>query len=331
MRRNVEEGSDRRVILLVAVILLAFTTLAASLNYLQNQNPSSGVPAEITAHTPKPSQYGNLTQYTLVLNCALDDGVESAPAIDYGNVTITLDEARRIARDTFGFDAPSYEESTTNYVYLKQGKEALQFNGLNKITYTLLSYRTPIFGDWDEAWAARLADEYMDRLDPVWGFETDAVRRLDWVGVASYASPGDTENVTKLEARYVWSVEGIDVVGVEDYVRLKADGVVVNSEATKPRVEITGRQSITVTPEEALQNFIDGWDANSVIGEPEKRPDKPVNGTLIIEGVRPVYYIVKVSDTSRAPLLLYQIHARIVYEDEEGLKEIDIYDYQYAN
>jgi len=326
-----DAGLERRIIFLVAVIVVAFATLALSLNYLQTRDAASELPAELASRTIKPSQYGNLTQYELVVNCTLDGGLDSAPVFTYGNVTITLDEARAFARGAFGFDAPNYEESSADSVYLKQGKEALQFDGRNRITYSLLSYRTPTFGEWNEAWAVGIADDFLDRFEPCWDFDTDAERKLVGVEVDAYASPGDTENVTKLEVQYIWGVGGVDVLGTEGYVRIKADGAVVKAEAVKPAVTITGRQSVTVTPAQAVQSLIDGWDVNTIIGVPDEKAEKPVNGTLVIEGVEPVYYLAKTPDSRRVPILLYQIHAKIIYELEDGIHEIDIYDYQYAN
>ncbi len=322
---------DRQTLFVIMVSMLAFATFALAFNSVEIQDSTSGVPMEIIFRTNTPSQYGNLTQYKLVINCTLADKLESAPAISCEYLPITPYAARMLAKDLFGMDSINYEESSTESTYLKQGNQALEFSGLSSITYHLLSYRAPVIESWDEAWVRRYTDAFLEGFEPYWGFETDATRRFFWVGAVGWESPGDTEHVIKVEARYVWSVQGIDIVGTESDIRVIADGKIVSAAVTKPVVKIIDQQRVTVTPEQALHNFLDGWDVNSVIGEHRKKPNKPVNGTLVIDSVKPVYYLVEVSDTQRVPVLVYQIHARILYEGEEGPDEIDLYDYQYVN
>jgi hypothetical protein len=319
------------LIIYASAILLISICAVGAINY----KPLPDViypnyPDQIKNRTLSPSMWGDLNRFNLVVNCTLHQNISSAPVISYRSIPITLDEAKLIAKGLYGMDNPEVLDSTPLFdIVLRQTYRLLSFDGLNKV-----SYYTDVFEDvihsWDEAEVRRITDGFVEALDPYLSYSTSAVRRASWVGPVHWRSiDGGSEDVIEVGVRYTWSVQGIDIQGDGGNVRVNASGEVSNSIVTKPAVRIVGEQQIVASPEDALNSFVKGWSANTALHIPSTRHTAPNNGTMVINGVRPVYYLYKYLVDSPIPILVYQIDATFI--PDGGGEPVVFTDYQYVS
>ena len=320
------------IIIYASAIFLISTCVVGAINYRPLPDTIyPNYPERIQNRTLSQSMWGDLNRFNLVVNCTLHQNITSASVIRYKNIPINLDKAKLIANGLYGMDNPEILDSTPLFdIVLRQTYRLLSFKGLNKVSYSGDVSFEDIIYSWDEAKVRRITDEFIEALDPYLDYSTYALRRVSWVGPVHWRSIDDgPEKVVEVGVRYTWSVQGIDIIGDVGNVRINANGDVSSSIMTKPAVWIVGEQQIVATPEDALNSFIKGWSANTALNVPSTRHTVPNNGTMVINGVKPVYYLYKYLVDTPIPILVYQIDATFI-PDGEG-EPLVFTDYQYVS
>lgn len=314
-----------------AVILLATTVAGVYFQKPQTMEATyRWLPAGFLNRTATQTQWGDLTRFTIKIECGLTGKTTSAPAISYKATPMAEEQLRTIAADVFGMKAPEkIDDNPLDGIWLKQTYEDIGLTG-QRVMYMASTSKEPAeIQDWNLAEVRRIADEVIDSLEPYWGIPTDAVRRVSFVGPSAWQN--SDKWITEFSTRYTWSVGGIDIVGNGCTVAVTNDGYVVVAVYDKPAVYVVGEQQVTVTPEEALANFTNGQSINRVLGAPRVKCIPPENATVVIKDVSPVYYPLKSPDGEVEEVLVYRIDFEIISEDSGHVSVLNSLEYEYAN
>ncbi len=319
------------LLLYASAIFLMATAIAGAYFY---DSESMGaeypwVPARFLNRTSTGTQWGDLTQFDVRVNCTMNH-TASAPVISYRNTQMTEQELRTIAAEIFGMKSPELDSDDPSDISLLQAHKEIRFYK-QKIVYGAEVYEEPaVRGNWNETEVRRIADEVIGSLEPYWELPTDAVRRVSSIGPSGWEN-GD-KWITSFSVLYTWSVQGIEVVGSGCSVTVNHRGWLERVAYTKPVVYVTGEQRVTVTPEEALAEFTGGRSINSVLGVPKLRCGTLDDGTVVIDDVRLVYYPIKSDEGDVAEVLVYRIEFRMFEgESTDGEPYLTSVEYEYAN
>lgn len=356
--------------ILVIVFLLVIAVSSIGINTLRNQqsielnettstSPTSlnrkivntPSPQEILATSPPPSRlptvagvYGNLTQYNLILNCSLPEKLDSAPILVQYNVTTTETQAKEIARESFGLHNTT-RDNTIGYpsaimLWSADGeKKHVNVCGLNTILYSGSLINSMFQGSSINS-TNDIANWLLTQLDKYWNFDTDAVRELTYVGPFGYTETYSfngtllSTSIDSYGVSYRYSVQGIPLVGngADCWVEGSNDNI-KNAELHFPVIKIAGQQEVTVSPSQALDNFLNGNGIPGRFVPMAMVPEHPTNGNCTINRVRLVYYINWSFDRlyDRYPTLVYEIKGILQYIDSSGKIMIEPFTtYEYA-
>ena len=322
-------------LIIVSVILV--TTIAGSL-YISNLSADQTPPI---VRTKTASTYGNLASYTLTFNYTIEKTPASTPILVQTNQPISDSLAEEIAVNVFGMThAEIIDGGIPGGTWVKDSTKLLQFYGLNTIFYAE-DRLNPIVQDWDSAEIQEISDKVLDALSDYWKFETAAGLRLVRIGPFwERTMVSENGTITNVEVKsigviYRSSVNGIDIVGNgADFSLEIAEGRVIGVELRMPIVQVTGQQTIDVTPEEAVANFINGWSAAKDLGVASKTGLIPEEGECVIDSVKLVYLAKWSYNTLNEPQmpLLYKITGKLIYTDpiDGSIVTQEFTDYQYA-
>ncbi|MCX6648208.1 MAG: hypothetical protein NTV61_02300 [Candidatus Bathyarchaeota archaeon] len=316
-----------------SVIFLLSITIAGAYFYepkLQYTMPP-WVPAQFLNRTTTLTQWGDLTRYNITIDCDLSSRTTRAPVISYTDAPMTEEQLRTIAADLFGMNAPEkIDDNPPDGIWLKQTHRDIRLNG-QRVVYMASALIEPFeIQDWDQAEVRRIADEVIASMEPYWGLPTDAIRRVSFIGPTAWHN--SDKWIMEFSVRYVWSVQGIDIVGNGCTVSVSHTGDVVVAIYNEPAVYVVGEQRVTVTEEDAVAHFIKGQGINSVLGVPRMMCIPPETGSVVINDVGLVYYPLRSPDGDVEEVLVYRIEFEMfsgqALGDESVLTAVE---YEYAN
>ena len=321
-----------------AVLLLATTVAGVYFEKPQTVEVAyTWLPAGFLNRTTTQTQWGDLTGFKLVVSDGFNH-TSSAPMITYSESPMTEERLRTIAADVFGMDAPRRDEHPLSDIFLMQGHQHIG-DDAGGIWYATSSDRGfAKLEDWNQTEVRRIAEDVIADLEPYWEYPTDAVRRFSFIGPSGWHEETSLTGVviesgiTQFSVRYIWSVRGIEVSRNGCDVRVLPDGNVLSAKYRMPAVKIVGEQPVTVTPEDALAAFISGRSINSVIGAPRVMIyPTPVDGTVVANDVRLVFYPLESPEGEIIEALVYRIEFDILYEFEGIASTVTAVEYEYAN
>jgi hypothetical protein len=321
-----------------AVLLLATTVAGVYFQKPQTMEATyRWLPAGFLNRTTTPTQWGDMTGFKLVVSDGFNH-TSSAPMITYSESPMTEQRLRTIAADVFGMDAPRRDEHPLSDIFLIQGHQNIR-DDAGGIWYSTSPYGGfAKLEDWNQTDVRRIAEDVIADLEPYWEYPTDAVRKLTSLGPSGWHEETSLTGVviesgiTEFSVRYLWSVRGIEVSRNGCDVRVLPDGNVLSAKYHMPAVKIVGEQPVTVAPEDALAAFISGRSINSVIGAPRVRIYPiPVDGTVVVNDARLVYYPLESPEGEVIEALVYRIEFDILYEFEGIASKVTAVEYEYAN
>jgi len=284
------------------------------------------------------SAYGNLTQYSVVLNCTIPIYISTAPLLVQYNTSATEIQAKEIADKIFGMKnvtvlEPMYRGEIT--LATENKREALEVHNLNILSYI----NTDCGGEKTNSSIREIADALTKLLDDYWLFDTDVVRNFTDIRPSAWSTETSlngtiiSSKTTLYRVSYSYYVNKIPIVGAGAAFNYDFHGSTINSAILRlPIVKVAGIQNVTITPDQALQNFISGWGVSGGIVPVPMIDSLPKTGTCVINSIKLVYYSdwgFK-SQYRRYPVLLYEISGKLEYlENGKELSE-PFTTYEYA-
>jgi hypothetical protein len=291
--------------------------------------------------TKSMSVYGNLTQYTLIYNCTTYMPPSTALTLSQANQPISDELAKEIAIKVFNMpNAEIIDGGIPGGIWVKDSAKILQFYGVNTILFGEDKI-DPVIQTWDSQNILNTVEKLINSLNTYWKFETMANLRMTYIGPfwqrTTLSENGTIENVEikSIGVFYRSSVEGIDIVGNgADFSLEVAEGRVISAELRMPIVQSTGRQAVTITPQEAVQYFYNGWSDAKTLGVSQKTGIIPKTGMCVIDNVKLVYlakWSYRSLNESQLPLV-YMITGKLIYTDPVtgNTTTHEFIDYQYA-
>jgi hypothetical protein len=319
----------------------------ASINHIPPSQKIFNTPSpqEILATNPPPSQlptvlsaYGNLTKYNLIMNCSLPEKLDSAPFLVQYNVTTTEAQAKEIAREVFGMKNVTVLESMYRgeiTLATEDMGKILEVHGLNTLFYSNPSSNV----EKSNGSIREIADDFTKKLDEYLVFDTDITRNFSSIQPSGWSTETSlngtiiSTKITSYSVGYSYYIDKVPIVGGAASFCYFFQGKTIDMAKLRiPIVKIAGVQNVTVTPSQALQNFISGLGVSSNVVPTTMTGFLPETGRCIVNGVRLVYY----SDWSfkkqysRYPILLYEISGKLEYLENGKEVSESFTTYEYA-
>ena len=296
-----------------------------TVKYIQANNPT---PKKIVELYPPQivlprtqSVYGNLTNYSVVLNCTIPNYITTAPLLVQYNASATESQAKEIAEKIFGMKnvtvlEPMYRGEIT--LATEDLGQILEVHSLNTLFYSNPSSNV----EKSNGSIREIADDFTKKLDEYLIFDTDITRNCSSIQPSGWSTETSlngtiiSTKITSYSVGYSYYIDKVPIVGGAASFCYFFQGKTIDMAKLRiPIVKIAGVQNVTVTPSQALQNFISGWGVSSNIVPTTLTGFLPETGRCIVNRVRLVYY----SDWSfkkqysHYPVLLYEISGKLEY------------------
>jgi DNA-binding transcriptional ArsR family regulator len=293
-----------------------------------------GVPINIS-YTP--SRFGNLRNYTLIIEADLE-APDELPIVNLEYVPINGTFIREICDSVFGLKHVAINDMPQNGKSAKQGNQEVEFFGLNTIYYNDFSSPGNV-SSWSISKVKEVSDEFIAKMKAFWGFDTDVEIRF----LGAHPSYNTTEIIPATGESNSWIFEvgvfyellvgGVPLVGPGADFGVGTNGSsIVSAELNYPCLHMNSTVMLIRSPEEALDLLIRGYSDTRSLGFEELYGDIAPEGTCVIKSVKLVYYVDLLP---RTQILrpMYQIKGSLIFRSplEQIMTTLDFTEYVFAS
>lgn len=271
------------------------------------------------------SPYGDLRNHTVKINCDLTNKRELAAIVKITDLKLDMDKADVIS-SVFNYDSVDrIENNPIKGKCLVDDNKRLRFYEMNHIFYMVLGEK-PVVESYDEDTLIESSNKALEEIKSTLNLRSDLKTTLN--GVYPYwTSTVDDEKpiIRAMGVSYDLSVDDVRILGPSgDLWFAYADDKIVRAEVHLPSVHIDGYQAISVSPEEAVNKFVQGKVVSAALGFDVMANPIPDEREVVIDSVELVYYIdfLGKEQATHAPLLYLikgrQIDAKLTDPDAQS-------------
>jgi hypothetical protein len=252
------------------------------------------------------STLGELSNYTLVINCSIDAPIEKASIIEYTPQKASEEEAYDIAKKVFGFTDDSQHVVEDDVFEFKEDEKVVDVYGVDRIIYRGKLDRT-VIREWNNTKVEEIAESLLSEISTYWDYPTEATYTLEMIKPKHTTGNDDCLEVG---AFYRLEVGNATLFGpLADFTIGVKEDTITSAELNMPQVTRKDEVNVTLPMTEAIKLLIRGISDTRKLGYETMYGPIPSTGVCIIDDVNIAYYLGHEETRLLEPY--YQVQGRL--------------------